>query len=364
MIIQAIDVFRIKIPLKKPFKTALRTVDACEDIVIRLKTDCNTIGYGSAAPTVAITGESHDTIIHAIKHHIAPKLLGENLESRHHVVSILNSALEKNTSAKAAVDMAIYDAWCKKHRISLANLLGGDKKLLTTDMTISLDSPENMVHDAVAAQEQGFQSLKIKVGSEINLDLQRIKAIIKATSGSLQYRIDANQAWSVDDAISIICQLADLEIDIPFIEQPVKALNFEGLKQVRMASPLRILADESCFSFRDALKLAQMGACDLFNVKLMKTGGIEEALRIIDLGAEFGIQSMISSMLESKLGIGCAAAVASARPQVAYLDLDAAHMQAVDPFVGGVKLDGPTIELSAEPGHGITHINDLIDAHV
>jgi L-alanine-DL-glutamate epimerase-like enolase superfamily enzyme len=269
--------------------------------------------------------------------------------------------LDKNTSAKAAVDMALYDAWCKSQNLSLAHLLGGTHAPIVTDMTISMDSPQIMAQDARVALEKGFHALKIKVGSNIALDLERVSAVISETSGKMEYRIDANQAWTVEDAIQISKKMADFDVNIPFLEQPVQARDFEGMKKVRQASPLPIMADESCFSIGDAIKLAQMGACDLFNVKLMKTGSMNDAIKIIDLASEFGMSCMISSMLESRIGISCAAAVAAARTEVTYIDLDASHMQERDSFIGGVELDGPIIRLPEGLGHGISDISELIE---
>lgn len=360
MLIHNIEVYRIEVPLHKPFRTALRTVDACHDIVVKVQCDTGLFGFGSAAPTPAITGESQETIVRAIKDFIAPSLMGLELSHRVLIQDLIKSSLPGNSSAKAAIDMAIYDAWCKLHKISLPVALGGDCRKLTTDITICLDTPETMLADTLEAVSKGFESFKLKVGGSLEQDLERISKVVLGTDNRFEYRVDANQAWSVDDSIQICAKLADLGFNIPFVEQPVKSRDFEGLKKVSKSSPLRILADESCFSYRDALTLAQMDACDLFNVKLMKTGGIDEALRIIDLATEYGKECMISSMLESKLGITCAAAIACARPSINYLDLDASHMQRIDPFVGGVNISGPYIEFPGGFGHGISDVSNLL----
>ena len=360
MLIQNVEVYKIEVPLHKPFRTALRTVDACRDIIVKVQCDEGLFGFGSAAPTPAITGESQESIVSAIKDFIAPSLVGMDLSHRVLLQDLLKSSLPGNTSAKAAIDMAIYDAWCKLHKISLPEALGGEPRKLTTDITICLDTPETMLSDTLEGISKGFEAFKLKVGGAIEDDLERIKRVVLGTDNKFEYRVDANQAWSVDDSLWICAKLADLGFNIPFVEQPVKSKDFEGLKKVSKSSPLRILADESCFSYRDALTLAQMDACDLFNVKLMKTGGIDEALRIIDLATEFGKECMISSMLESKLGITCAAAIACARPSLNYLDLDASHMQKIDPFVGGVNISGPHIEFTKGFGHSITGVSNLL----
>jgi L-alanine-DL-glutamate epimerase-like enolase superfamily enzyme len=359
MSICALDVYKIEVPLFKPFRTALRTVDACHDIIVKVSFEDGSFGLGSAAPTPAITGENHESMVKAIKDFIAPSLLGVDLSHRVVAQDLVKSSLPGNNSAKAAVDMALYDAWCKAHGLPLCAALGGEARTLTTDITICLGSPDAMLADTLEGISKGFESFKIKVGSTIEEDLERIKRIVIGTDNNFEYRIDANQAWSVDDSIKICAKLADLGFNIPFIEQPVKSRDFEGLKKVSKSSPLRILADESCFSYRDALTLLQMDACDLLNVKLMKAGSIDDALRIIDLASEFGKECMISSMLESKLGITCAAAIACARPSINYIDLDAAHMQKIDPFLGGVHLNGPLIEVPEAVGHGISEVSGL-----
>ncbi len=173
----------LRVPLKTPFKTALRTVEQVEDIVVMVHTDTGHVGYGEAPATAVITGDTHGSIIDAIRHYIAPRLIGQDIANLNHLTQLIQGAMEKNTSAKAAVEIAVYDLWGQLYGAPLYKLLGGGDPVITTDITISVDYIDKMVADSVAAVERGFESLKIKVGKDIGVDIERVKAIYAAVEG-------------------------------------------------------------------------------------------------------------------------------------------------------------------------------------
>src|SRR6185312_221076 len=156
----------LRVPLKTPFKTALRTVNTVDDIVVMMHTDTGEVGYGEAPATAVITGDTHGSIIDAIRHYISPRLIGQEIANLNQITQLIQSSMEKNTSAKAAVEIAVYDLW--------GQLYGGDP-VITTDITISVDYIDKMVADSVSAVERGFESLKIKVGKDIGVDIERVK---------------------------------------------------------------------------------------------------------------------------------------------------------------------------------------------
>ena len=157
----------LRVPLKTPFKTALRTVDTIEDIIVCVHTDTGHIGYGEAPATAVITGDTHGSIIEAIKKFISPRLIGEEIANLNRITQLIQGALEKNSSAKAAVEIAIYDLFGQLYNAPLYKMLGGGDPVITTDITISVDYIDKMVADSVAAVDRGFESLKIKVGKDI-----------------------------------------------------------------------------------------------------------------------------------------------------------------------------------------------------
>lgn len=198
MVIQDIQTGRISLPLRHPFKTALRTVDAVEDVVVRVIADTGETGYGEAPPTAVITGDTLGSIECAVRDFIRPALLGMEIENLDGIMKKLHGCILKNTSAKAAVDMAVYDLYGKRLGRAGLSLLGGARKRVETDLTISVNPIEEMVADALEAVDRGYRILKIKVGKEGRADVERIAAIRSAVGPDILLRVDANQAGTPD----------------------------------------------------------------------------------------------------------------------------------------------------------------------
>ena len=149
----------LRVPLKTAFKTALRTVEQVEDVVVMIHTDTGHVGYGSAPATAVITGDTHGSIMHAIRHYIAPRLIGQEITNLNRITHVVQASMEKNTSAKAAVEIAVHDLWGQLYGAPLYQLLGGGEPAITTDITISVDYIDKMVADSLAAVDRGFESL-------------------------------------------------------------------------------------------------------------------------------------------------------------------------------------------------------------
>ncbi|GLC29507.1 dipeptide epimerase [Clostridium omnivorum] len=356
MKIKDIQVGKIQIPLKKPFKTSLRTVTVAEEVIIKIITEEGAIGFGSAPPTAVITGDIEESIAGAIKSVIKPKLIGLNIEDFEHIMNVLNNSMIRNSSAKAAVDIALYDLFCKQYNIPLYRLLGGYRKTIDTDITISVNSPEEMVRDSIQAVEEGYRHLKVKVGTNEALDIERVKAIREAVGSDIKIRVDANQGWKPKEAVRIIRRYEDMNLNIELVEQPVIAWDIEGLKFVTDNVETDILADEAVFSPREAIKIINMKAADLINIKLMKCGGIYNALKICSIAEAMEVECMVGCMMESKVGITAAASFSAAKKNVTKYDLDTVLLMAQDPIVGGAGFCGNSILLSDAPGLGISEV--------
>ncbi len=361
MKITKIDTAEISIPLVTPFKTALRTVDSVNDVVIRITTDDGHAGFGEAPPTAVITGDTRGSILCAIEDFIAPSLIGMEIEDLDGIMGRIHGCILKNTSAKAAVDMAVYDLFAKSCNKPLYKVLGGRKKEIETDLTISVNGVEEMVEDSVKAVSQGFRILKIKVGKDGAGDVERIRAIRQAVGPDIKLRIDANQGWSPKEAVRIIRTMEDMGIGMDLVEQPVKAHDFEGMKFVTGQVDTPILADESVFSSEDAIRIIQERAADLINIKLMKTGGIHEALKICAIAESFGVECMIGCMLESKIAVSAAAHLAAGKGIITRADLDGPSLCKEDPYTGGPVFEGPRILMGEEAGLGITRVPVFFD---
>lgn len=358
MLITQIEISRLRIPLIRPFITALRRTEHVEDIVVIIKTDVGLLGYGAAASTPVITGDSQESIIGAIQI-IANKLIGKDTNNFEELLLMIQNSVVNNSSAKAALDIALYDLVAKGMQQPLYKFLGGGKPELKILTTVSVKDSAEMVADAKLFVSQGFETLKIKVGLNPAEDIQRLKAIRKAVGNTLHILSDANQGWDAKSALQIIDSLVTNDIGITMVEQPVKAWDYANLKYVRDNSLIPIYADESVFSLRDANKVISGQIADGINIKLMKSGGLYAARPIYDLATSHNLPCMAGCMLESPIGLAAMAAFVVGKSNIKFVDLDPITMIKSNPVIGGVRLDGATLHLSSSAGLGIESIDNL-----
>lgn len=351
-----IQVGSLSLPLAHPFKTALRTVERIQDVVVRVIGDDGTMGYGEAPPTAVITGDTIGSILCAIQDYIKPALLGMDLADLDAVMGKLNACLVHNTTPKAAVDMALYDLWAKSQGKPLYQLLGGAGTSFRTDLTISVNGVEEMVRDALEAVDRGFSILKIKVGKEGTADVERVKAIREAVGPGVALRVDANQGWTATQSVAIIKAMEDKGLNVQLVEQPVPADDLAGLKYVTGQVDTPILADEAVFSPADAANIIALRAADYINIKLMKTGGIWNALKICALAQQHGMECMIGCMLESQVSVAAAAHLCAGQSVITMADLDGPSLCATAPLPGGPVFDADTVTMSGDPGIGVRDI--------
>ena len=356
MKITEIRLGRLSVPLRVPFKTALRTVNRVEDIVVELHTDTGEVGYGEAPPTGPITGDTAGGILGAIRELIAPVILNQDVDHFETLTARVQKAGVHNSSAKAAVDMALWDLYGQLHRIPVYKLLGGARRTLVTDITISVNPPEQMARDALDAVARGYDCLKVKVGVDPALDTARLAAVRKAVGDKVCIRIDANQAWTPRQAVRILNEMQDRGLALELVEQPVPAADLEGLAYVTRNSWVPVMADESVFSPADAMRIFQSRATDYVNIKLMKCGGLTNALRIASAAEVYGVECMIGCMLEAKIAVNAAVELACARSIITRVDLDGPVLCSVDPIRGGARFNEREITVSDAPGLGIRGI--------
>lgn len=359
MKITKVRIGKISVPLRVPFKTALRRVDSVEDVIVEIHTDTGNIGYGEAPPTGVITGDTTGAIIGALNDHIIKTIIGCDIDDFENLTESVQKCIIHNSSAKAAVDMALWDLYGQLYNIPVYKLLGGSKDKIVTDITISVNSPDEMARDAINAINRGYDTLKVKVGVNPTLDVERLSAIRSAIGHRAKLRIDANQAWKPQEAVRILNKMQEQGLDIELVEQPVIAHDIEGLKYVTERSYVPVLADESVFSPLDAMKIIQTGAADLINIKLMKCGGITPALKIADAASIMGVECMLGCMLEAKISVNAAVHVACARSIITKIDLDGPVLCSEDPIIGGSVFNEKDISISKEPGLGIKGIEKI-----
>ncbi len=349
MKITEIEIFKGSIKLKEPFRIAIAEIPSAKSIFVKIKTDQGLYGIGEANPIWSITGETQE-IAFAAAVDLARFLIGKNplqIEAR---LSELDAFLVHNSTIKSAFDMALHDLLGKTVELPLYELLGGEKRIIYTDMTVGIADPDYMAEKALQYKKAGFGIIKVKLGTEADKDILRIAKIRKAIGKNVKLRIDANQGWNFPEALKVLKALEPFEIE--FCEQPVPHWNFQDMKRLREKVSIPIMADESLFDHHDALRLAAEGCCDYFNVKLAKSGGINKALKIIAIAEAAGIDCMLGSMTETRLGLTAAAHLAAARPIVKFVDLDGYYMLGEDPVTGGTTYNAGEIKLPNEPGLG------------
>jgi len=262
----------------------------------------------------------------------------------------LHASVAKSTSAKACVDMAIYDILAKSVDKPLYEYLGGKAKTLRTNLTISLGDNETMLKDALEAYNEGFGILKVKVGADEKATVEVMRNI-RAALPSAVLRVDANQAWDAKTALKIIEKIAPLGIEL--IEQPTKAEDLAGLAEITAHSSIPILADESVFGYEDAVRILDYRMANYINIKLMKTGGIYEAMKIAKLAKERGAKVMMGSMLESVISISAAVHLSMSDENICFYDLDGPLLAKPSAVKNSLIFDMDTISLSPCTGLGV-----------
>lgn len=321
---------------KYPFRIAHGVRLETETFVVELK-DGEFTGLGEATPVpyYGITPAVMNQVILENKDKI------ENFSWNHpsEFWEYLNPYLGHNHFVQCAIDLAAYDIWGKRNQQPVYKMLGLDiSKIPFSDYTIGIDEIPKMIEKL---KEFDFPIYKIKLGTENDIEI--VKALRKETDAV--FRVDANTGWSVEETIKNSIELRTLGVE--FIEQPLKADNFEGMKEVIKYTKLPIIADESCVTESDVEKC--IGHFSGINIKLAKCGGITPALRMIKQARAANIQVMMGCMTETSIGIS---AIASVLPLLDYVDMDGAMLIANDP-AEGVYLEKGKVIYPEKPGLGV-----------
>ncbi len=350
--VAAVRTHRHAAPLLRPFVTAARRTEAVEYLAIEVELRAGVIGQGTAADTKPVTGEDLASITAAVTGPITAALTGAR-GTIAELSALLARSVDGASSARAAVDVALHDAWGKAAGRPLVELLGGAVHTrIESDMTVSLEEPDVMAQHAREAAAEGYRVLKIKLGRDVDEDRRRLDAVLDAVPGA-RLRLDANQGWSVQQAIEIIGAFEADGLPVDLVEQPVAAADLEGMAQVRRAVSTPIMADESVWTAADARRIAELDAADMLNIKLAKTGGIPEAMAIADVARDAGLTCMVGAMMEPSITIAGAAHVALAHPAITMVDLDSPDWLTTRHPSGGYKVQEGWLALTGGPGLGM-----------
>lgn len=351
ILIRQIELYRLSIPLKEPFITSLGRDDNAENVLVKIETDKGITGFGECSPYMAINGESQDTCF-IVGQYFAKLFKGRNALAIEDRIKDMDQLIYGNSSIKSAFDIALYDIASQHAGVPLYQYLGGKKdKTIVTDYTVSIGEPAKMAADAVKIKNEGYPAIKVKLGRNGKKDVERMKAIRAAVGESIPLRIDANQGWSVEEAIETLNALGPL--DIQHCEEPIPRWDFMNLPKVKKASPIPIMADESCGDEHDAERLLDLDACDYMNVKLGKAGGIFKALKIVELAKKKNLHLQVGAFMESRVAMTAFAHFSLCSPLIEHFDFDTALMFSEDPVSGGIiyKNNG-VVEVPEEAGLG------------
>ena len=332
---------RHDLPLSRPFTIARGTQTTAPVVIVTLSDDDGNEGIGGAGPARHY-GETAETV-----EAVLPELatIVEGYETPEPVVAIedaLETVVRDNPAARTAVSIALHDLVAKRHELSLHRYWGLPSETIDTSFTIGIDPPEEMAENAAAAADEGYDILKLKLGTD---DDRAIIEAVRDAVPEVTIRVDANEAWRPKEAVEYCHLLAEHEVE--FVEQPVPAEHPAALRYVGDRSPLPIAADESCIDRFDIPQIAD--SVQIANLKLMKCGGLAEAIRMIHTARAHGLEVMLGCMGESNASIAAGAQLA---PLLDYADLDGSLLLADDPYDGPIK-PGGTIELDPSvPGIG------------
>ncbi len=348
--IRDVEIYPFSLQQNVVIKIALPTALTTDNVFVRLRTEDGVTGVGEASPYSAVTSETQQTDV-AFGRVLADLVLGRDAFTIAKIVDDMDEMSPNNPSIKAAFEMALWDICGKIAGQPVCCLLGKYRDSFDTDKTIFIDAPPAMGEAAQNVVRQGFRTIKVKVGESPEKDIERLHAVREAVGPDIALRIDANQGWTPAQSVRSLRGIEAYHIQA--CEQPVPYWDMDGLRYVRDHSSIPIMADESVHSPHDAIEAVRKDAVDLINIKLMKTGGILNAVRIAQVSAAAGIQCMLGCMTETSLALTAAAHVIASQKNLIYADLDSFLFNASNPIIGGMEIRQGTVYLPNTPGLGL-----------
>jgi len=352
MIIKSVSAIPFELKLKEPFSIANETVDIGENVFLKFETDEDIIGWGCATPD-SVTNENISTVLRIFNSSVEDLLVGKDPLKIHYLNDIIEEKLKGNPSLISGINMALYDILGKKANMPLYQILGGYREKIETSVTIGINPIDVMVDRAREFVTKGFNCLKVKCGMDPDHDINVVLAIRNEVGSNVKIRLDANEGYTLEKALRVIETLEKLGADIEMLEQPTSSKYLYALKEVTAQCPVPIMADETVLTLRDSLKLVKNEIADMINIKLMKIGGITNAIKANIFAELAEIPVMIGCMNESMGAMAAGVHFACAFKNVQYADLDSALDFQDDIVKGGASYENGYVIPSKKPGLGI-----------
>lgn len=351
MKITKIDIYAIHLPLIEPFVISYDTYDTMPSIITKITTDEGIVGYGEAVPDEHVTGETWEGAYMMLKHQLAPAVIGQDPLCFEKIHDIMDKTVYLAPAAKAAIDIACFDIAGKKLQVPVYQLIGGryHEKFPITHV-LSIGSPEKMAQEAAERVEMGYRSFKMKVGTEVMKDVERIKAVRERVGDAIDIRVDVNQGWH--NAATTLKGLRALrKMNLDWLEQPVDADDIDAMVEVKAKSDVPLMIDEGLHGMKEMREIIAKRAADKVNIKLMKCGGIYPAMKLAHMAEMAGIECQIGSMVESSVGSAAGFHVAFSKKVFKSVELTGPLKFSKD--IGNLHYDVPFISLNEKSGLGV-----------
>ncbi|WP_257347303.1 mandelate racemase/muconate lactonizing enzyme family protein [Pseudalkalibacillus decolorationis] len=358
MKITAIHLYAIHLPLRVPFVVSYHSYNHMPSVIVKLETDEGIVGYGEGVADEHVTGETWESTYHILKNTLAPVILGSNPKNIENLHDIMNGAIYGAPTAKAAIDIACFDLIGKKLGQPAYQLIGGryhDKFPITH--VLSIKEPEHIAEEAASMVDKGYDSFKMKVGTDVQKDVERIQAVRERVGNDVSIRVDANQGWK-NSATTLIALRSLRDLNLDWIEQPVLADDIDGMVFIKSKTDVPLMIDEGLKGSREMREIIQKRAADKVNIKLMKCGGIYPAAKLAHQAEMAGIECQVGSMVESSIASSAGFHVAFSKKIITSVELTGPLKFTKD--VGNLHYDVPFIRLTEQPGLGIDVNEDIL----
>ncbi|MEM7655972.1 MAG: dipeptide epimerase [Bacteroidota bacterium] len=355
MKITAVRCRLVPLELTRPYTIAYKTVSAVEICFVEIELENGLIGLGAANPSKQVVGQTTAACFEDLTATANERLVGQDIRHFPALCEHVSAAYGGKAGSLAAIDIALHDAYTKWLGIPLVAHLGQQIEQLPTSITIGIKGVKETVEEAQEYLDRGFRILKVKLGRSLKEDLERLRALRLDFGEAMGIRVDANQGYAEPEMLTFHRETKELGLEL--VEQPLPARAVEASKALPLEIRETIAADESLVTAMDAYELAAAPrACGIFNIKLMKCGGIYQARRIAEVARLAGIHLMWGCNDESVVSIAAALHVAFSCPHTRFIDLDGSLDLAEDLGKGGFVIQEGMMRLTDQPGLGVQAI--------
>ena len=364
MNIRRVEAIAVRLPMKKPFVMAAEEVNVADNVLVRIETDSDIVGWGEAASAPTMTGETVESMTAAISY-LKPLVEGRPAQDIAGIMAAMHGRMYANLAAKGAIEIALHDVVGRARGEPAYALLGGKQR--SRMPVLGVIGSGDLGRDLREAEEkkaQGYAAFKIKVGiDEPLVEAERTRRICAVIGRGALISADANQGWSAEGAVQYVRALASAGLD--FFEQPVRADDIAGMAAVAAAAgDIAIGADESIHTLEDLQRLHERRAAQGASLKTIKLGGMRAVMEAGRLCDRLGLKVNVAAKT-GETSIGCAAAmhIAAALPQIAWgLTLSNAGL-AEDVTSIPMRIERGHVDISDAPGLGIEVDEDCVRRH-